>query len=235
MPRQDVYKRQGEEITPDKLTYDKATGALQVEYRVQGGSSAGTYLSLIHILLVVNNEEGGLFMDERNVISYTAPVPLPNGDKLALGATYEVSVAAVSAVGEGEQTSTMYIIIQGQAAESVPGRPGKPVITAGNRQLTVNWSEPVIEGTVEGIEGYYVYYREKTQEREAEPVEIWHSDTAKLTEVITGLTNDTDYEVWVVARNRIGTSAVSAIATGRPEEISAPPRPMHILFLIHIW
>jgi hypothetical protein len=184
-------------------------------------------------LLKVNNEEDGLFIDERNIISYTAPVPLPNGTKLELGGTYEVSVAAVNAVGESEKTSPMFITIQGAAAESVPGRPGTPVLTAGNQRLTVTWSAPLIEGVVEGLEGYYINYREVSSAdgENPNPIKtIWHANTANLTEVITGLTNGTTYEVWVMAKNRMGTSAASAIVQETPQEISAPNKPENMRY-----
>lgn len=177
-------------------------------------------------LLTLDND-GGLFRDERGVISYTSP----EDAGLVLGAMYEVSIAAVNSVGEGEQTSTMYVTIQGQSAESVPGRTGAPVLTPGNRQLTVTWTAPTIEGVIEGVEGYYICYRESVAEGEnTNPVEeIWHSDK-ELTTVITGLRNGTDYDVWIVARNRIGRSASSAVRTGRPEQITAPPKPENMAY-----
>lgn len=171
-------------------------------------------------------ENGALFLDERGVISYTSDTP-----NLVLGATYEVSIAAVNAVGEGKQTSGMYVIIQGQAAESVPGRAGTPELTSGNRQLTVTWTAPLIEGVVEGVEGYYVCYREAVEEGENtnQVTEIWHTGT-ELKEVITGLRNGVDYDVWVVARNRVGRGAISTIVKGRPEQITAPPKPENMAY-----
>ena len=139
----------------------------------------------------------------------------------------------MNAVGESEKTSPMFITIQGAAAESVPGRPGTPVLTAGNQRLTVTWSAPLIEGVVEGLEGYYINYREVSSAdgENPNPIKtIWHANTANLTEVITGLTNGTTYEVWVTAKNRMGTSAASAIVQETPQEISAPNKPENMRY-----
>ncbi len=176
--------------------------------------------------LTVNGEDDGLFIDEKGVISYTAPTELPNGERLVMGETYEVSVAAVNAVGPSRQTSTMYITIQGYAAETVPGRPRNVNVTAGNGQLTVAWNAPSIEGVVEGIEGYYVCYRPAGT---TTYTEVWHSGT-QLEHALTGLTNGTTYEVCVKAQNRKGLSADSAMVTGTPVVIEAPTKPENIRY-----
>ena len=171
--------------------------------------------------------DGGLSLEPDGSITYAAPNPLPNGTELILGETYKVCITAVNEAGESPRTSEMNIRIQAAAQDSVPGRPGTPVVERGNSQITVAWAAPSIEGTVEGIEGYYIHYRVKGQEETAEP--IWHAKSDLVT-TITGLTNDTTYEVWVVARNRLGLSAASTIVEGTPAEIDTPSAPTDIKY-----
>lgn len=179
--------------------------------------------------IAVTNEN--LTRDEDGVYSYTVSA-LANGDPLRLGASHQISVAAVNSVGTGDPNSSMKVVIQGPAAESVPGRPGTPAVESGNGQLKVTWTAPLIEGVIQGISGYTVYCRAPAADdgQQPEPVtaEITGRDT--LTHTFTGLTNGTEYTLWVVAKNRIGSSDPSSSATGTPEDIAAPTKPQNVKY-----
>lgn len=173
-----------------------------------------------------------LTQDEEGVYSYTVTA-LADGTALRLGASHQISVAAVNQVGTGDANSSMKVVIQGPAAESVPGRPGTPTIVAGNGQLKVTWTAPLIEGVIQGISGYTVYCQGPASDdsrQPAEPVtaEITGRDT--LTHTFTGLTNGTEYTLWVVAKNRIGSSDPSTSANGTPEDIAVPTKPQNVKY-----
>ena len=85
-----------------------------------------------------------------------------------------------------------------------------PTITAGSGQLTVSWR------AVEGATVYEVWTGTANNSNTAAK---WGSDVSGLSAVITGLTNGTTYYVWVKAKNNVGTSGFSPVASGTPSKI----------------
>jgi hypothetical protein len=69
--------------------------------------------------------------------------------------------------------------------------PGEPVLTAGDGAITVTWVP------VELAISYNVYYGEN----ETRPEHLWVAGIAETSTVITGLSNDTAYYVWVESVN----------------------------------
>ena len=163
-----------------------------------------------------------------NVYSYT--VDQLSGEALKLGQTYQITLAAWNVVGEGAKSSAMEITIQGQAAESVPGRPGTPEVSEGNGQLEVTWAKPLIEGVVQGVTGYTVYCRAVLEDQEAEPIKVEITGRDNCTHTFTGLENGTAYEIWVEAHNRRGTSDPSSVVTATPKEIAPPQAPVDVRY-----
>ena len=164
-----------------------------------------------------------------NVYSYT--VDKLSGEALKLGQTYQITLAAWNVVGEGAKSSAMEITIQGQAAESVPGRPGTPEVSEGNGQLEVTWAKPLIEGVVQGVTGYTVYCRALPEDGEpGAAIEAEITGRDNCTHTFTGLENGTSYEIWVVAHNRIGDSDRSSVVTATPKEIAKPKAPTNIRY-----
>lgn len=151
-------------------------------------------------------------------ISYTIEKQ-PDDSNLVLGATYQVSVKAQSAVGTGVESGKSKITVLGQTADSVPGRPGRPVVVAGSHQVTVAWTAPLIEGVKEGLLGYSIYYQSEAM---TEAKSVWHNNLEDLTETITDLDNGTAYRIWVVATNSKGNSSNSIATTATPKDIEAP-------------
>ena len=103
----------------------------------------------------------------------------------------------------------------------VPSRPGAPTLVVGNQQLDVSWNEPADNGT--SISDYDVQYKAVT-EPDSDWIE-WNPGTSTTrSETITGLINDTGYQVRVRATSSAGSSLWSDTADDTPEaQIPAAP------------
>ena len=101
-------------------------------------------------------------------------------------------------------------------APAVPDAPGQPRLTVGDGQITVEWDAPDDNGSP--ITRYWVSYTVSGAD-DWTPL-VFGSSTRSTT--ITGLENDTQYAVEVVAENVVGPSDLSPIAYATPV---APPWP----------
>ena len=128
--------------------------------------------------------------------------------------TYVVDVTATSGTGTREMTATQTITVTvTDVSGEAPGKPAKPRVSAASvTSLRVNWSAPSNAGPA--ITDYDVQYRAGTSG-------AWstksHSGTATAT-TLTGLTEDTPYQVQVRAKNAEGTGAWSDSGSGTPAE-----------------
>ena len=119
--------------------------------------------------------------------------------------TYYVRVAASTLSGEGPPSRIL--------AAQPPSRPGLPAITdvsPGDGQLTVTWITPT-DGA--NVTGYRVQWKSGEEEFGADNRQATTVDT---NHTIAGLTNDTLYEVRVIAYNDIGDSEPSDSMSGTP-------------------
>ena len=92
-----------------------------------------------------------------------------------------------------------------------------PTIIAGSEQLTVSWQ------AVEGATAYEVWAGTANNSNTATKR---GGDVSGLSAVITGLTNSTTYYVWIKAKNSVGTSGFSPVASGTPSiSVTAPQAP----------
>ena len=151
--------------------------------------------------------------------------------KLSNGVKHEVRVRARSGGSQSAWSST-----SSATPEELPSFERAPDLTAGDRQILVQWNEPGYSGSA--ITDYDVQYRActatdgDTTVRTCESVDddvtwgTWrarsHSGTAKLV-TITGLVNGTAYEVQVRARNANGVGPWST--AGKATPVSVPARP----------
>ncbi len=87
-----------------------------------------------------------------------------------------------------------------------PSAPGTPVVTAGDRQLTVQWSP------VNGATSYEIWKNIADDPATASLV----AEAMDTSHVITGLENGTTYYVWLKAKNNAGTSGFSPAGKGIP-------------------
>lgn len=135
---------------------------------------------------------------------------------LTNGTTYYIFVQAKNSAG----VSTPSSLVNGTPISSltVPAAPGTPVLTPGDRQITVNWS------SVTGATGYQVWYGTSSSSSSASQ---YGSDITTGTScTIASLTNGTTYYVWVKAKNDIGTSDFSNPANMAPGPPTAPAAPV---------
>ena len=127
---------------------------------------------------------------------------------------YVVVVQATSGMGTREMTATQTITVTvTDVSGEAPGKPAKPRVSAASAtSLRVNWSAPDNEGPA--ITDYDVRYRAGNSGNWSDAS---HTGTA-TTATLTGLTEDTSYQVQVRAKNAEGTGAWSDSGSGTPAE-----------------
>ena len=103
------------------------------------------------------------------------------------------------------------------AAGEAPGKPAAPDVSAASvTSLTVNWSAPSNAGPA--ITDYDVQYREGTS---GDWTDAGHTGDA-TTATLTGLSENTSYQVQVRATNAEGTGSWSDSGSGAPDANAAP-------------
>ena len=129
---------------------------------------------------------------------------------LTNGTTYQVQVRAGNRAGDSSWSTSAT-----STPAKAPDTPSAPSLTVGNKQLAVSWTAPADNGA--DISDYDVQYRKQNSDN-TWPV-TWssyaHTGTA-TSATITGLTNDSAYQVQVRATNSVGDSSWSASATATP-------------------
>ena len=125
---------------------------------------------------------------------------------------YVVVVEVTSGTGAREKTAKQTITVAVIDVDEPPGRPNAPSVSAESvTSLMVRWSEPTNEGRPP-ITGYNYQYR-KTSDPDLEA--NWkEGTTTRLSETISSLDENTEYEVQIQAKNDEGTSAWSDSGEG---------------------
>ena len=129
-----------------------------------------------------------------------------------------VVVQATSGTGDREQTGTQTITVTVMDDDTeAPAAPDAPSVSpASVTSLTVTWLAPDNDGPA--ITDYDVQYRAGTS---APWSDGSHIGTA-LTAILTGLEEDTSYQVQVRATNAEGTGGWSASGSGATDANAAP-------------
>ncbi|WP_461256588.1 beta strand repeat-containing protein [Treponema sp. R80B11-R83G3] len=94
------------------------------------------------------------------------------------------------------------------AFNDTPRTPAAPSVSTGNGKVTVTWA------AVEGTTAYEVWTG--TANNSASATKNGADITASLSATIENLTNGTTYYIWIKAKNGIGTSTFSPVASGKP-------------------
>ena len=134
------------------------------------------------------------------------------------GNDYVVEVQATSGTGERVKTATQTITVTvTDVTTEAPGRPDAPDVAAASvTSLTVNWSAPANAGPAIG--DYDVRYRAGTT---GDWSDGNHTGTA-TSATLTGLAENTAYQVQVRATNDEGTGSWSDSGTGTTDANAAP-------------
>ena len=132
--------------------------------------------------------------------------------------TYLVEVTATSGTGTREKTATQTITVRVTDVNTeAPGKPGAPAVSAASAtSLSVNWSAPSNAGPA--ITDYDVQYRAGMSGGWSDG---GHNGTA-TTATLTGLSENTSYEVQVRATNADGTGSWSDAGSGSTDANAAP-------------
>ncbi len=99
------------------------------------------------------------------------------------------------------------------AGVNAPAAPVNITVTAADSQLTVSWSAVI------GAAKYTLYYGTALSYETASKIE----NLTMPGKVITGLANNTTYNIWVQAHNSAGSSNVSAVLSGTPRAAETVP------------
>ena len=129
------------------------------------------------------------------------PVPGYALSGLTNGMQYEIYVTARNGIGESAHSN--HVLATPQAAVDVPDPIADLAAQAGDTQVNLTWSVPADNGSA--IISHVIYYRPEGQAGFTNVVK--NSPDSGYT--LTGLSNDTEYEIYVTARNSIGESAHS--------------------------
>jgi Tfp pilus assembly protein PilV len=148
-------------------------------------------------------------------------------DDATLAGDYWTAITATSAAQPSAETATasvdllVRVVASGTAVVVNPGggqqgtAPGAPenlLVTSGNGQLVLNWMPPASPGS-SAITDYVVSYKVAGGATWTVFNDGVSTDTSAT---ITGLVNNTAYDVAVAAKNSVGVGAQGATAQGKP-------------------
>ncbi len=143
---------------------------------------------------------------------------------LANGVQYDVQVRAMNSAGHGAWSVTSTGVPAATGPTPAPGAPGPPVVTEGNRMLTVTWSAPVDEGSAP-ITAYDLRHRPSGGGWTIVD-SAWTSGALRHT--ISDLSSGAQYEVQVRAVSAAGAGGWSTTAAGIPTAPPLPPPPPEV-------
>ncbi len=183
-------------------------GDTEVTVNWSAPSSNGSAITTYYIQPYAAGSLFNIISTASTATSYTVP-------GLTNGTSYTFSVAAVNGVGTGSYSSQSSSV----TPAGLPGTPSTPTTTAGDTQVTVNWSAPSSNGSA--ITGYSIVVFSNFS--------VIRTVTSGSTSVIvTGLTNGTSYAFQVAAVNGVGRGADSPL-TPLVTPINSLPDPPNIV------
>ena len=182
------------------------------ELTVQWQPPSGTAGSSVVGYVVQWTESGGA-PTAGGQTSFGAQARTYNITGLTNGTEYDVRVIALNPSGQSAPA-----LISGTPS-TVPGSPLIGSVVSGDGELVVSWSAPADDGGAD-ISSYRVQWKSGSQEfgtsREQEVA------ASTLAHTVSDLTNDTAYDVRVIAANVNGDSSPSASESGTPTEAVVP-------------
>ncbi len=137
---------------------------------------------------------------------------------LTNGNRYLFRVAAINADGQGGWSPVSAAVMPSVA---VPEAPGRPVGSAGNAQVSLQWDAPASDGG-RAITGYAV---QRSTDGQVWTTAIGNTSSDGRTATVTGLTNGTSYVFRVAAINTSGQGPWSEGSAAVAPTAPAPPAP----------
>ena len=137
---------------------------------------------------------------------------------LTNGNRYVFRVAAINADGQGDWSPVSAAVMPSVA---VPEAPGRPVGSAGNAQVSLQWDAPASDGG-RAITGYAV---QRSTDGQVWTTAIGNTSSDGRTATVTGLTNGTSYVFRVAAINTSGQGPWSEGSAAVAPTAPAPPAP----------
>ena len=152
-------------------------------------------------------------------LTFDAAPNYEDADDSGTNNTYVVDVTATSGAGTRVMTATQTITVTVTDVDTeAPGKPGAPTVSAASAtSLSVSWSAPDNAGPA--ITDYDVQYREGNSGGWTDGS---HNGTA-TTATLTGLSENTSYQVQVQATNDEGTGDWSDSGNGTTDAAAALP------------
>jgi len=120
---------------------------------------------------------------------------------LTNGQTYNIAITAINIIDESDKSTESTGMPKAE-----PEKPSAPTVISGNKKLTVDWIIPNNNGSE--ITGYNIYVN---------GVKNNENQITTTSYMITGLTNDVEYDIKVSAINVIGESEESLKTTKAPK------------------
>lgn len=102
-----------------------------------------------------------------------------------------------------------------QIPVSAPDIPSRPVLTPGNKEITVSWQE------VAHTESYEIWLGATNNSLQAKK---YGDDISGTQIIVKNLNNNTTYYIWLKAKNIAGTSGFSPPASASPSVFVVPPQ-----------
>ncbi len=201
------YGDDGSDPTPDAPAAPSLTaGDAQIEVSWTGVSGATGYDILYNTENSTSTGSPVLFSGN--------PVSGTNATITGLtnGVEYFVFVRGENAAGDGDYSPGTSATPA--APTVVPDPPEAPDLTAGDEEIGVSWT------AVSGATAYDILYNTQDSTSTGSPQLFSGNPVSGTSATITGLTNDTEYFVFVRAKNSAGDSAYSPSASATP---TAPP------------
>ncbi len=139
--------------------------------------------------------------------------PLTNAtvDKLTNGISYDFIVVAVNSAGHGKLSDKATAMPVG-AAPVKPDAPTGLTATAGDTEVSLDWNAPENNGGA-AITDYIVQYKLTSNNAWTD---LSGADSTATSATISNLTNGSEYQFRVAAKNSAGTGPWSTIITSTP-------------------
>lgn len=139
------------------------------------------------------------------------------GSELSNNEEFEVKVRSINGDWRSPYSSSIFVET---IANKVPNPPESISIKGGHKKLMVSWKK------MKSTNFYNLYYREKT-DAETEFTKI--ANIKDTSTEITGLKENTTYEIYMTGENQIGVSAPSERYSGKTLVLKEPQTPNFML------